>query len=244
MKIVFALCMVFSLAFITCSHKRGSRIFSCKRVPEQYFNLLKDTGNSEALHNTIGDLNRIIAESSGCSTAYMLLGDIYLSSNEYNLAENNFRYSLKIKGDNIYSIFRMGILFLNRGINDSAVRYFDLAERMKNKNGFVIDDTHEFEDVTGIPSFDIEYSKIIFNRAIANYRAGNYLNSMYDLNYCIKHNILANETYFYRGLVHLKIDDFERACSDFNSAKLYGNDKASKFLKENNCVHFLSQKVH
>lgn len=223
------------LVFFMCCNQKTHFVSTCRQINKKYYSLLKDTQDSRKIFQIIQEVNAVVRKNPDCTDAYLLLGDIYLSKGEYEQAKKIFFHVLEIDSENIYSIFKIGILFQKIGFSDSAVQYFDWAEKIKNASGFVYDINSEFEEMTGFNSHDVKYSKIIFYRGIANYFKGDFLNSLYDLNYCIKHKVILEETYFYRGLIYFKIEDSSRACSDFRSAQFYGNDNSIKYLRELNC---------
>lgn len=225
---------LFPVLFMCCNQKTHF-VSTCRQINKKYYSLLKDTQDRQKTFQIIEEINAVIRKNRYCNDAYLLLGDIYLSKGEYEQAKKNFFHVLENDSENIYSIFKIGILFQKMGFNDSAVQYFDWAEKIKNTNGFVYDIDNEFEEMTDFNSHDVKYSKIIFNKGIANYFKGDFLNSMYDLNYCIKHEVILDETYFYRGLIYLRIKDSIRACSDFRSAQFYGNSNSLKYLQELKC---------
>lgn len=215
---------------------------SCTQVLKNYYELLNTAENQEKAKDIINDLNQVIKKTPQCVSSYLLIGDIYISLKNFKLAKIFFLKATNIDSNNIYALFKIGLFYEFDKNYDSAIIYFTSAADKKEVNGYVFNKGKALEVITGKPNFDIDYSDIIFNRAKANYYTNHLLDSKLELDYCIDHNNNLKEAFFFRGLIYLKIKEFEKACQDMYSANGYGNTETNEYI-EKYCKKIISSPV-
>jgi tetratricopeptide (TPR) repeat protein len=220
----------FSCFLVNCNQSKGPS--SCEQVSKEYYKLLNEARSQQTGREVIDNLNQFINENPRCINSYLLIGDIYYYLNHYDLSKNKFLKAIDIDSNNIYALFKIGLLYQLEKKYDSAVVYFTSAAQKKTVNGFVINKSKELEVVTETPNYDVNYVEIIFNSAKSNYYANNLINSLHEFNYCIRKNSYLKDAFLFRGLIYFRAKDFEKACSDIHLAKTYGNLEASQYLEK------------
>jgi len=197
------------------------------------FNLLKEKIKIEKeREDVLSKLNKFLIKYPNCIYANLLLGDINLLDQKYALSKKYFLKSMAIDPRNVYTLFNLGILYNLEKKYDSSVLFFRTAAKLKTSGGFVLDKNRNLEKVTSYPTFDVEYSEIVYNDAISSYYANYFSDALAEFNYCISAEKNLKECYYLRALIYLKKKEIQLACQDFKLAKSNGNLKAEASLEE------------
>lgn len=226
----FFLFFIFQLG---CNFSK-EKSYSCNQVLEEYTSLIKKI-TEEKNGKVLSGITALSNTNDKCVTAYFLLGDIYLAQNNFTQAKQNFLSALKFQENNIYSLYKLGLIYHAEKNYDSAILLFRTAAKQKTTNGFVLNYSNEYSEIINRPHFDIQYSEIIFSNALASYNANNLLDARNELNYCITQKIHLDEAYYLRGLIYFEIKYYNKACNDMFMAKSYGSSKATEYIINNNC---------
>ena len=224
-------CIIFSVIFCGCD-QTDKYPSSCSQIYDSYSYYLERAKNNSQIDLLTDKLKNILVVQPNCFYSNLLLSDINLLVNNYGEAKKYLLKAIEIDSGNVYALFKVGTIYSMEKKYDSAIQYFRYAAEEKTQDNFFIDYNKGLTEVTEKPHFDVEYSEIIFNNALASYYANYLLDARNELDYCIKNGKRLKESYFFRGLTYFKIRYNEKGCSDMNSAKEHGNIDADEYLKK------------
>ncbi len=217
-----------SVAAVHCNHSEST--LSCQEVLTNYYRYLNELNSESKINEIISQMNRVIKKDPSCVYPYLVLGDIYFSLKQYQTSKFFFLKAYKINPENIYAMFKVGIILQNEKKFDSALIFFSTAAQEKTVGGFAINKTKGLESITNVPNFDVDYTEIIFNSAKSDFNANHLTNAMHELNYCIRMNYNLGESSFLRGLIYLKVNDTVNACQDMSLASENGYTEAGNYV--------------
>ena len=214
-----------------------SLIFSCKENCQQ---IVEDCLQYEKIFNKNHDtaylvksLNKAPIKAEACIDAYFTRGDIFFSINYLNWAKSDYYSALMLEPNNVYGLFRIGLLFQETEKFDSSIYYFQKAINRKTKGSFIVDEPNN----KGILSnndgkYDIQSTEIIFQQGISYYYNRNLKEAMINFNHCISHNYMLEDAYKYRGAIYAETNEIKKACYDFSQSKLLGNDDVDDLINK------------
>ncbi|MEO8405733.1 MAG: hypothetical protein ABI480_14090, partial [Chitinophagaceae bacterium] len=179
-KIVLYSLLLFFLC--RCRHKN---ILTCNEIERSYFRLTDSTLSNTIKKENRQDIEISLASNANCIVGYISLADIFYNIDSVDKSYNLYRHALSIDSTNIYANYMCGLVNEISKSYQNSITYYQRAISLKIKDGFIVNFNPNFADVSGSPTFDVSYSKLVLRRGICYYLSGDFLNSFYDLNYCI-----------------------------------------------------------
>lgn len=226
-KSITIFCFVLIL-FFSCGLKKKS--LTCSEILNSYDQLqlkIKDVSFSDSIYDV---LQKIKQKDSGCIYVNLLLAEIFKEKQKYFDAIKEYRLAIRKENLNIYAIYNLGRIYYLINNYDSAISCFRFSLKLKGGNGFIFEKNKDYNKVLGISSIDVSYGDIIFSNAKASYFGKYYIDANNEFKYCIANNINLSESYYFLGLIYLKIDEFKDACRYFKMAKENGNSDVDSLL--------------
>lgn len=223
---------VFLGSFIgfSCQQQSGD---ACYDFNKKYSKILNNEVQKKDTAILLTTLDEIILNSHACIDAHLTRGDIYLSLKKIINAKKDYCSVLSINKDNVYALYKLGILFQLDDIYDSSEVYFKKAINIKANGNFVVDFPKTNNKLINDKSkYDVEYDELVFSLGMSYYYARNLKGALYCFDGCIRNRYMLSDAYFYRGAIYTEIGKIERACDDFWRAKILGNSDVIDYIKK------------
>jgi tetratricopeptide (TPR) repeat protein len=135
---------------------------------------------------------------------------------------------LAIDPQNILALFNIGVTYGSLEKYPAAIDAFGKAIRSKG-----IDEGQPLiMEMADDDPYDVPFADIRLERGIAYAMSDSLRRAYYDLTYCIDQRHKLNESYYYRGRVHLKGGNLEAACDDLAKAADLSNKFAAELMLE------------
>jgi tetratricopeptide (TPR) repeat protein len=196
----------------------------CTKFRRYYTESLKKSGNDTTF--LLNSVSKFIDNGAECLDAYLTRADLYLSLNELKFAEKDYKYALQVDSNNIYTLYRLGIVYSLFEDHATALSYFEKALKRKQKGNILIDYK---TDVVTVDRFDINSNEIIYQLGLSYYYNRNMKKALINFNYCIAANYLLAESFLYRGAVYFETNQKDKACEDFDRSIELGNPQAKGY---------------
>lgn len=178
--------------------------------------------------------------------AYVYRGLAYYQKGEYVRAIEDFDKALELFPDFRWVYVNRGLAYEDKGDLDLAIRDFSKAITLKpdyirtyQERGRVYGSKGEYDRAIADFNKVMELTTSAATQASAYYgRAQVYVNkgnldlAIHDLSQSIKFDSLPRHTYYHRGIVWLRLQQWENARADFATAGRKKLDIAAKFLRE------------
>lgn len=226
------------IAYIICCsslfacNKSKTYPLSCSQVANKYQSYLEKAKDTAYKIGLLQSLRDISVDIPTCEQAYILSFDIHLLVKDYEEAKKSLFKAISINSQNVYSLFNLGKIYSLEKNYDSAIYFFRNAGTLKSQNGVIVEKTNELYEISDQPNFNIEYTEILFNNALASYHANYLLDANNEFEYCIRNKKKLKEAYFYLGLIYLEIQRYEKVCSNMQLAKENGNPAADMYISK------------
>lgn len=225
-KVIF---IVILLELSSCRER--SRNDACYQFNQGYSVLIKQQSNKKDTSQLIKFLNKIAKKDSLCKDIYLTRGDLLLATKGgVSLAKEDYLRCLILDSNNIYSLYKMGILHQLIDEYDSSIYYFQRALKKKSYKDAVINYHSNSND--DLSKYDIDYNNIIFGLGESSYYKGDLRSALINFNICIQNKVFLSKSYLYRGSIHLESNRQKDACIDFNLSVENGNTDAAVFIKK------------
>lgn len=204
----------------------------CSRFHQTYSAAIKQMNNKIDTSKLIMILNKMAMTDSLCKDIYLTRGDILLASDEgIDLAKQNYQRCLILDSNNIYSLYKLGILYQLKDAYDTSIYYFQNALNKKSYKSAVINYHQNSNSSNDIGKYDVDYNRIVYGLGESYYYKGELRSALINFNICIKNDFFLSKSYLYRGSIHLESNRQEKACEDFKLSLKYGNPEAEVFIK-------------
>jgi tetratricopeptide (TPR) repeat protein len=226
------LVLIFIL-FVLLGCQVNNRKSVCSRFQHEYSAAIKQMNNKIDTSKLIMLLNKLVTTDSLCKDIYLTRGDILIYSDEsIDLAKQDYQKCLTLDSNNIYSLYRLGVLYQLVDKYDSSIHYFQRALSKKSYKNAVINYYQNSNLSDDISKYDIDYIRIVYGLGESYYYKGELRSALINFNTCIKDNFLLSKSYLFRGSIHLESNRKEKACEDFNLSLKYGNPEAEVYIKK------------
>jgi tetratricopeptide (TPR) repeat protein len=229
----FVFLIILDTALISCDNK-NKKSWSCEVVSKN-FNL-HYTSIKDSLYslNLLGSINENKEKLKNCVASQILVSKAYSFLGNKIEAKVNLLSVLNRSPRNVLARFNLARIHLLEGMYDSAIINFKVAAKLKSRNGVIVeitDDARKISESLEYPNFDVEYTEIIYNNAIASFNGRYWLDANYEFQYCISNNKNLKESYFYLGLIQLELLNKDLACKYFEQSSKKGNSSGDSVLK-------------
>ena len=221
----------FLIVLLSCQANNRKNI--CSEFQQDFSAMIKQMNNNVDTSKLIVALNKMATTDSLCKDIYLTRGDILLASDEsIDLAKQDYQKCLALDSNNIYSLYKLGILYLLVNGYDSSTNYFQKALSKKSYKNAVINYYPNSNLTDDLNKYDIDYNKIIFGIGESYYYRGELRSALINFNICITNKFLLSKSYLYRGSIHLESKRQSKACDDFNLSLMHGNQEAAAYMRE------------
>ncbi len=228
LHIVYIICCS---SLFACNNSKTYPL-SCLQVENNYYSYLEKAKDTAYKIGLLQSLRDISIDNPACEQIYILSFDIHLLIKDYEEAKKSLFKAISINSLNVYTLFNLGKLYSLEKNYDSAIHFFRVAGKLKSQNGVIVEKTNELYEISDQPNFNIEYTEILFNNALASYYANYLLDANNEFEYCIRNKKKLKEAYFYLGLIYLEIQRYEKVCSNMQLAKENGNPDAEMYISK------------
>lgn len=227
LKYIFLTLVSFSFSYCNQHENR-----TCEKIVEKYSKIVE----SKDLQDTLGlmeILNTAIIKDTFCFNAYLMRAELKLKSGFKEQAIEDFLKASFLDTNNIYVLYKVGVLYQENEKDDLALFYLKKAIQKKTIGNAIIDRPINKNGVNSeINKYDIDATELLYREGVSFYYKKE-LQSAYDnFNFCIKNNYQLKESYLYRGSLFLETNQKGKACQDFFEAKRLGNNEADKFIEQ------------
>ena len=223
--------VIISILFVLLSCQGNNHQGVCSQFRQNYSTAIKQMNNKMDTSKLIIILNKMATTDSLCKDIYLTRGDIFLVSDEdIHLAKQDYQKCLILDSNNIYAIYKLGLVYQLVDAYDSSIYFYQKAFNKKSYKNTVINYYPNLNDE--VARYDIDYNRLIFGLGESYYYKGELRSALINFNLCIQNKFLLSKSYLYRGSIHLESNRRAKACEDFNLSLKFGNQEAGVYIKE------------
>ena len=188
----------------------------------------------------INDFSKAIQFDPNLQAAYHLRANSFLQENDFYNAISDFDFLIQKNPNNAQHYYHRGFAYLQIDDELMASRDFEMAIKLVPDNATLANNlVSSFFDMG---DFQAAYSFLLANKRsdIAYYFQMGYSCIMlheYDsaikyFSKVIRKDKIHADAFYYRGMAYAKLNNKEKACSDFKSASKLGNSAARENVNE------------
>jgi tetratricopeptide (TPR) repeat protein len=215
----------------------------CKNA-EDYFSEGLELSSTGYVREAISKFNHAIQENPYQKDAYLQMGICYTYLNQEDSAIRTYQKLLSLYPENTAANYYSGVAKYKLQKFREAVLYFNKA--LDSKGGFNATDTNSIQTLIDLykdnfesenAEMDIPTREILYDRAMANYKSGNFQYARNDFSDCIIQNFNPGTCYYMIGMCRLARKEIKYAREAFFHASNYGDSLALKklsFLENSN----------
>ena len=178
-----------------------------------------------------------------CSSNDSRMGDEMYSNKNYEEAIKLYTESLKLRPNDIKSLFRRARSYEELGIYEKAVTDFNKILEIDKENintllslsvnsirnkDYLSGESYSKRAIKLNP--DLDQAHFLLGRTL-QYQ-GLFNDAMKSFKTSISLNSNNSETYYYMGLIYLKLDDSTNACKNFKTSASLKNKKAKNLINK------------
>ena len=178
-----------------------------------------------------------------CSSNDSRMGDEMYSNKNYEEAIKLYTESLKLRPNDIKSLFRRARSYEELGIYEKAVTDFNKILEIDKENinallslsvnsirnkDYLSGESYSKRAIKLNP--DLDQAHFLLGRTL-QYQ-GLFNDAMRSFKTSISLNSNNSETYYYMGLIYLKLDDSTNACKNFKTSASLKNTKAKNLINK------------
>ncbi len=178
-----------------------------------------------------------------CSSDDSRMGDEMYSNKNYEEAIKLYTESLKLRPNDIKSLFRRARSYEELGIYEKAVTDFNKILEIDKENinallslsvnsirnkDYLSGESYSKRAIKLNP--DLDQAHFLLGRTL-QYQ-GLFNDAMKSFKTSISLNSNNSETYYYMGLIYLKLDDSTNACKNFKNSASLKNTKAKNLINK------------
>lgn len=205
-KIKYSLACLPLIIFLSCNKR-----ITCKDLQVNYLAIsLKFKDDTTTF---IKKLDELLLEQPTCIKAIQLRGTLLFEYENYIEAKNDFWRAIKIDSLNAYSLFHLGMLYNFQGRNDSSLVFLNMAKKLKERKGYIIDINNDFSQ-----ELDVKYNDINHFRGIVLFELDEYTRAKSDFLFCLQNNYHGYDTFAYLSVIYLKEKMIDSACFFYKQA--------------------------
>ena len=165
--------VLISILFTLLSCQANNHQDVCSQFRHNYSTAIKQMNNKMDTSKLIIILNKMATSNRLCKDIYLTRGDILLASDgSIDLAKQDYQKCLILDSNNIYSLYKLGILYQLVDKYDSSIHYFQKALNKKSYKNTVITYHPNSNLNDDISKYDIDYNNIIFGLGESQYYKG------------------------------------------------------------------------
>lgn len=218
-------------------------ISGCKSA-EDYFSEGQDLSSEGNFKSAISKFNQAIHENQYMTDSYIQMGICYEYMNQHDSAIHAYSELLKLYPENTAANYYSGVSKYRQQKFNEAIFYYDKA--LDTKGGFNAADTNSIQALIDLykdnfesenAEIDIPTREILYDRAMAYYKAGKLKMACADFSNCILQKYNPGTSYYMIGLCRLAKKEMKYAREAFFRASNYGDSLAMKklsFLENSN----------
>lgn len=208
----------------------------CKNA-EDYLSEGLDLSSTGYVREAIVKFDYAIHENPYQKDAYLQMGICYTYLNQEDSAIRTYQKLLSLYPENTAANYYYGVAKFKQQKYNEAVLYFNKA--LDSKGGFNATDTNSIQTLIDLykdnfesenAEMDIPTREILYDRAMANYKSGNFQHARIDFANCIIQNYNPGTCYYMIGLCRLARKEIKYAREAFFRASNYGDSLAVKKL--------------
>jgi tetratricopeptide (TPR) repeat protein len=215
----------------------------CKNA-EDYFSEGLELSSTGYVREAISKFDHAIQENPYQKDAYLQMGICYTYLNQEDSAIRTYRKLLLLYPENTAANYYSGVARYKQQKFREAVLFFNKA--LDSKGGFNATDTNSIQTLIDLykdnfesenAEMDIPTREILYDRAMANYKSGNFQYARNDFSDCIIQNFNPGTCYYMIGMCRLARKEIKYAREAFFHASNYGDSLALKklsFLESSN----------
>jgi tetratricopeptide (TPR) repeat protein len=208
----------------------------CKNA-EDYFSEGLELSSTGYVREAIFKFDNAIHENPYQKDAYLQMGICYNFLNQEDSAIRTYQKLLLLYPENTAANYYSGVAKYKQQKYRDAVLFFNKA--LDSRGGFNATDSNSIQALIDLykdnfesenAEMDIPTREILYDRAMANFKSGNFQHARNDFSNCIIQNYNPGTCYYMIGLCRLARKEVKFAREAFFRASNYGDSLALKKL--------------